>query len=71
MNSVLKTVAGCMIDFIRKNDIVKKLRFQSHGVRERAYVRFFKKHPYFSKFEIDDSYTYSNFVEIHINKNVE
>lgn len=68
MNSVLKTVAECIIDFINKNEIVRKIRFQAHGVREKAYIRFFKNHPYFSKFEIDDSYKYSGFVEIHINK---
>jgi hypothetical protein len=71
MNSVLKTVADCIIDFINKNDVVKKIRFQSHGVRELAYIRFFKTHPYFSKFEIDDSYEYSGFVEIRINKGVD
>jgi len=71
MNSVLKTVADCIIDFINKNDVVKKIRFQSHGIREKAYIRFFKTHPYFSKFEIDDSYEYSGFVEIHINKGVD
>jgi hypothetical protein len=70
MNSVLKTVAECIIDFINKNDVVRVIRFQSHGVREKAYIRFFKTHPYFSKFEIDDSYEYSGFVEIHINKGV-
>ena len=70
MNSVLKTVAECIIDFINKNDVVRVIRFQSYGVREKAYIRFFKTHPYFSKFEIDDSYEYSGFVEIHINKDV-
>lgn len=68
MNSVLKTVAECIIDFINKNNIVKSIRFQANGIREKTYVRFFKNHPYFSKFKIDDSYEYSNFVEIYINK---
>jgi len=71
MNSVLKTVAECIIDFINKNDVVKKIRFQTQGVREKAYIRFFKSHPYFSKYEIDDSYEYSGFVEIHVNKGVD
>lgn len=71
MNSILKTVAQCMIDFINKNDIVKKIRFQAEGVREKAYIRFFKNHTYFSKFEIDSSYTYSGFIEIHINKGID
>lgn len=71
MNSVLKTVSGCIIDFIDKNDVVKKIRFQTQGIREKAYVRFFKNHPYFSKFEIDDSYEYSGFVEIYINKDID
>jgi len=71
MNSVLKTVAECIIDFINKNERVRKIRFQTHGVREKAYIRFFKNHYYFSGFEIDDSYEYSGFVEIHINKGVE
>ncbi len=68
MNSVLKTVARCIIDFINKNDVVRKIRFQAQDVREKAYIRFFKSHPYFSNYEIDDSYEYSGFVEIHINK---
>ena len=70
MNSVLKTVGECIIDFVNKNDIVKKIRFQTEGVREKSYIRFFKRHSYFSKFEIDDSYQYSGFVEININKRV-
>jgi hypothetical protein len=68
MNSVLKTVGECIIDFINKNNVIKKIRFQSHGIREKAYIRFFKTHPYFSQFEIDSSYNHSGFVEIHINK---
>jgi hypothetical protein len=71
MNSVLKTVSECIIDFINKNDIVKKIRFQTEGVREKSYIRFFKRHSYFSNFEIDDSYQYSGFIEININKGVE
>jgi hypothetical protein len=71
MNSVLKTVAECIIDFINKNDIVKKIRFQTQGIREKVYVRFFKSHPYFYKYEIDDSYEYSGFVEIYINKGID
>jgi hypothetical protein len=70
MNSVLKTIAECIIDFINKNDVVKKIRFQTQGVREKAYIRFFKSHPYFSDYEIDNSYEYSGFVEIHVNKGV-
>ena len=65
MNSVLNTIAECIIDFINKNDVVKKIRFQTHGIREKAYIRFFRNHQYFSKFEIDDSYEYSGFVEIY------
>jgi hypothetical protein len=61
----------CIIDFINKNDVVKKIRFQTHGIREKAYIRFFRNHQYFSKFEIDDSYEYSGFVEIYINKDVD
>ena len=68
MNSVLKTVARCIIDFINKNDVVRKIRFQAQGIKEKAYIRFFKNHPYFSNYEIDDSYEHSGFVEIHINK---
>lgn len=71
LNSVLKTIAECIIDFINKNDIVKKIRFQSDGVREKAYVRFFRNHSYFSNFKIDDTYANSNFIEIHINKGVD
>lgn len=71
MNSVLKTVSDCIIDFIDKNDLVKNIRFQSQGIREKAYVRFFKQHPYFSKFQIDDTYENSGFVEIHINKGID
>lgn len=68
MNSVLKTVAECIIDFINKNEVVKKIRFQSQGIREKAFIRFFKSHYYFSKYIIDDSYQNSGFVEIIINK---
>ena len=70
MNSVLKTIAECIIDFINKNDVVKKIIFQTQGFREKAYIRFFKSHPYFSDYEIDNSYEYSGFVEIHVNKGV-
>ncbi len=68
MNSVLKTVAECMIDFINKNDVVKALRFQAEDIRERAYIRFFQRHEYFSKFDMDSSYKKSGFIEININK---
>jgi|688.fasta_scaffold182862_2 hypothetical protein len=71
MNSVLKTIAECIIDFIGRKDIVKIIAFEGDRIRERAYSRFFKRHPYFSQFEIDDTYTKSGFVEIHVNKGIE
>ena len=70
MNSVLKTVAECMKDFIDSIDKVRILAFQTEDrTRQRAYVRFFKNHPYFKDHLIDDSFENSGFVEIHIDKN--
>jgi len=71
MNSVLKTVANCVIDFIDDTDIVKIIAFEGDRIREAAWTRFFKNHSYFSKFEIDDSHTKSGFVEIHVNKRLD
>lgn len=70
-NSVLKTIAECMKDFIRRKEVVRIIAFEGDRVREKAYVRFFKNHPYFSQFEIDDTHTKSGFVEIHVNKGIE
>jgi hypothetical protein len=70
MNSVLKTVAECMKDFIDSMDKVRILAFQTEDrTRQRAYVRFFKNHPYFQNHPIDDSFENSGFVEIHTDKN--
>jgi len=71
MNSVLKTVADCMIDFINDMDKLNILAFEGDRLREKVYVRFFRNHPYFSKFEIDDTHTKSGFVEIHIEKGLD
>lgn len=65
LNTVLKTVANCMINFIDNKDVVRILAFQAEPLRERIYLRFFKNHPYFSNFK----YTkISNWNKIHINK---
>lgn len=69
MNSVLKTISSCLQDFIEKQDKVKVISFEGDRVREKAYVRFFKNDPYFSKFRIDDSHEFTAFVDIYINKN--
>lgn len=68
MNSVFKTVANCMIDFINRTDKVKNLLFDANKKREKAYVRFLRQHPFFSRFEIDDSFKYSGLVRIIIRK---
>lgn len=68
MNSVFKTVANCMIDFINRTDKVKNLFFDADKKREKAYVRFLRQHPFFSRFEIDDSFKYSGLVRIIIRK---
>lgn len=66
MYSVLKTVAECMIDFLSKTDNVRIMAFEGDKIREKTYVKFFKSHPFFSKFQIDDTHKQSGFVEIHI-----
>lgn len=68
MNSVLKTVAECIIDFIESTDKVKIISFEGKGVRRPAYVRFFKSHPYFSKFKMSGTNAHGGFVDIHIDK---
>lgn len=68
MNSVFKTVASCMIDFINRKGEVKNLLFDANKKREKAYIRFLRQHPFFSRFEIDDSFKYSGLVRIIINK---
>lgn len=71
MNSVLKTVADCMIDFVNNIDKLNILAFEGDSLREKVYVRFFRNHSYFSKYEIDDTHTKSGFVEIHIEKGMD
>lgn len=65
MNTVLYTIANCMIDFINDKKNVRIIAFQAEPLRERAYLRFFTNHPYFSKFEITKSGIWN---EININK---
>ncbi len=74
LNSVLKTVANCMIDFIDRHEKIKILSFEtnfSDKIREKTYVRFLRNHPYFSKFKIDDSHNKTSFSEIIINKGID
>ena len=65
MYTVLYTIAECMIDFINDKENVKIIAFQAEPLRERAYLRFFTNHPYFSKFKITK---YGIWNEININK---
>lgn len=68
MNTVLNTVADCVKHFISLKEKIRIIGFDGDRLRTRTYIRFFTRHPYFSQFEIDDSFTKSGFVEIHINK---
>jgi len=47
LNSVLKTVADCMISFIESKDKVRILAYRAEPLREKVYNRFFDNHKYF------------------------
>jgi len=65
MNSVLKTVAECMIDFIKRTDVVRVMAYKAEPLREKVYNRFFNNHNYFSQFKKS---TVGDWNKIHINE---
>lgn len=70
MNTVMQTVADCILDAIEDNDSIRVIQFDgSDDIRDRAYIRFFSRHPDFSKFQIDSSREYSGYVEIDVRNN--
>lgn len=71
MNRVLNTITDCVIHFISQKEKVRIIAFKGDRVRTKSYVRLLRRHPYFSNFEIDDSFTKSGFVEIHVNKSTD
>lgn len=69
LNTVLETVANCLIDAINDNTNITTIQFDGTSeIRDKAYVRFFKRHPFFKNFNIDSSRDYSGYIEIEVQK---
>jgi hypothetical protein len=67
LNTVLETVANCLIDAINDNPKITTIQFDgTSDVRDKAYIRFFTRHPVFKKFDIDTSRNYSGYIELKV-----